>query len=189
MWRFLVGFHHVRDPGEVDDILSVHVHHQVIGVALVERSCLEAVVRHGDTLASECQRFDDFRNQPWQFPFDLGGMPSLDDVLAREGKVVACKDTGTEADTDGEGFVVRISQTNHIRVVPIGRAQGNDTKELVAVGCDAVVLLDHFMAEERERVLHIVHHRVMGDGEVCGGRCRGCEFTQASIVHRHRARV
>lgn len=122
--RAFVGFHHVGDLRHVDDPLPVHLDDGSIGLVEHQGRTLEAVVHVGQLLALLPQRFDDFRDEARQLPLDLRGVPPLDDVLAREGKVVAGEDLRPEAHAHGETLVVAVPEADLITIVPIGRLQG-----------------------------------------------------------------
>jgi hypothetical protein len=96
---------------------------------------------------------------------------ALDDVIADESEVVADKNSTSECDADGERFVVRISQTDHIGIVAVRTSQRHDAEEAHPVFRYSEVALYYLMPEVGETVRRQVDHAVMRDRYV-GRTCR-----------------
>ena len=181
MRRLLIGPQHIGDSRDVDHAFAVERHDCLISYRVREFQRLVPAKRFGLCTQRLTKWFNHPCDQTGKIAFGVGCMLSADKMIRIESKVVANEDAGADGDADRELLLVAVPQADHVRVVPVGRPQGQDPEVVKAVQRDGMMLFEQFMAIEAKGVADHFHHRVMGDGHMAFGWFRGWQVTEIAL--------
>ena len=170
--RLVPLLHHLGDAGDIHHALAIEREDGVVGIPIGEERLLVAGDLQVLGLPLLCQGLDDAGDQARKVALRVGGVFPPHHHVGAEGQIVADEDLAAERDADGEALVVAVPETDHIGVGAVGRLEGEHAEVAKPVGGDGVMLLDQVVTVEAKRVLHHVHHRVVGNRHVRARRVR-----------------
>jgi hypothetical protein len=135
------------------------------------------------------ERLDDAGNDAGKITLGVRRVAALDNVVAREGEVIANENATAEANPDRKLLVVAVPQADHIGVVAIGRLQRQDAEVARTIRGDGVVFLDNLMAEVAQAVLHHIDDIGVRDRDVALGGLGDWQLSEVAILNDLSSRV